>query len=79
MAMTTYAVVERLGGVSLRLGPIGRGQPDASAEPALVAPAPPAPVDLTPAFPEPLRERLESIREAWSQATWYLFNAEGWR
>jgi hypothetical protein len=34
---------------------------------------------LTPAFPDTLRDRLESIREAWGQATWYLFNAEGWR
>ena len=79
MAMTTYAVVERLGGVSFRLGPIGRGEPDASAEPAFLALPPPAVVDLTPAFPGSLRDRLESIREAWSQATWYLFNAEGWR
>ena len=79
MAVTTYAVVERLGGVSLRLGPAGRGQLDASAEPAFVALPPPALLDVTPAFPDPLRDRLESIREAWSQATWYLFNAEGWR
>lgn len=79
MAMTTYAVVERLGGVSLRLGPIGRGKPDASAEPAFVGLSAPALVDLTPALPDTLRDRLESIREAWGQATWYLFNAEGWR
>ncbi len=79
MAMTTYAVVERLGGVSLRLGPAGRGEPDASAEPASVALPPPTLVDLTPMLPDTLRDRLASIHEAWSQATWYLFNAEGWR
>jgi len=79
MAMTTYAVVERLGGVSLRLGPIGRGEPNASAEPAFVALPLPALVDLTPTFPDALRDRVAAIREAWSQATWYLFNPEGWR
>ncbi len=79
MAMTTYAVVERLGGVSLRLGRVGRGEPDASAKPVSVALPLPALLDLTPVFPDTRRERLESIREAWSQATWYLFNAEGWR
>ena len=79
MAMTTYAVVERLGGVSLRLGPVGRGEPDASAEPVFVALPAPALVDLTPPLPDTLGDRLDSIREAWSQATWYLFNAEGWR
>lgn len=79
MAMTTYAVVERLGGVSLRLGRVGRGEPDASAEPAFLALPPPAVVDLTPTLPDTLRDRLESIHEACSQATWFLFNAEGWR
>jgi hypothetical protein len=79
MAMTTYAVVERLGGVSLRLGPVGRGEPDAFAELAFVDLPPPALMDLTPTVPDTLRDRLESIHEAWSQATWYLFNAEGWR
>ena len=79
MAMTTYAVVERLGGVSLRLGPVGRGEPDASAEPASVALRTSALVDLTPTIPDRLPDRLASIREAWSQATWYLFNPEGWR
>jgi hypothetical protein len=77
--MTTYAVVERLGGVNLRLGPIGRGQPDSSAEPTFVALPCPALVDLSPTFPGTLREHMESIREAWRQATWYLFNKEGWR
>ena len=79
MAMTTYAVVERLGGVSLRLGPAGCGEPGASAEAASVALPPPTLVDLTPVLPDTLRNRVASIREAWSQATWYLFNPEGWR
>jgi hypothetical protein len=26
-----------------------------------------------------LRERLTDLHASWSQATWYLFNEEGWR
>jgi hypothetical protein len=46
----------------------------------------PEPVDLPEAIevvdhplPPGVAERWTGLREAWSQTTFYLFNAEGWR
>jgi hypothetical protein len=37
-------------------------------------------VDVSPVDDaDPLVERLTAIGERWSQLTFYLFNAEGWR
>ena len=40
---------------------------------------PPEAIDLVGRPLLPLAERWTGFREAWSQTTFYLFHAEGWR
>ena len=76
--MAAYAVVARIDRVKPHLA--GHGS---QSGPAWTAPEPvdpPEAIDLVgrPFIPL-VAERWTVLREAWSQTTFYLFNAEGWR
>jgi hypothetical protein len=48
--------------------------------PSIVEAAPPTPIDLVGRSVEDrIRQRLGRIRAAWSQTTFFLFDAESWR
>ncbi len=74
--MSAYAATARIEGVAPR---IAIGQPRDRAGRAWIME-----VDLTADIAavdddDPLVERLTAVSERWSQLTFYLFNAEGWR
>ena len=76
--MTAYAVVARIDRVKPHLA--GHASPLVSAWPVPEPVDPPEAIDLVghPLIP-PVAERWTGLREAWSQTTFYLFHAEGWR
>jgi hypothetical protein len=75
--MSAYAATARIERVTPRLV-IGRAGNDLGASP--VDGDDERVVDLgTTAGGDPLLDRLTAIRERWSQLTFYLFDAEGWR
>lgn len=76
--MAAYAVVARIDHVKPHLA--GHASTIGDAAPATDAVDPPEAVDLVGRPLVPLvAERWASLREAWSQTTFYLFHAEGWR
>jgi hypothetical protein len=75
--VTAYAIVERVANPTPRLRqPVGDAPrdlvplalPDGASLPRLEADD-----------PEGLADRVAAIRMAFAQATWYLFNPDGWR
>lgn len=69
----------RLSGSSIRPGPSLRGlveSPPSRAEAIDLATSSPA---LASRPSETLRERIDYIREAWAQTTFYLFDPQSWR
>jgi hypothetical protein len=78
--MNAYAATARIERVTphLLIGRAGDGDVDART-PVVVEPDD-AVVDLaTIDGGDPLVDRLTAARERWSQLTFYLFDAEGWR
>ena len=76
--MAAYAVIARIDQVKPQLA--GRAPVSGSAWPVANPLDPPEAVDLVNGGSDlRLAERWMSLREAWSQTTFYLFNAEGWR
>lgn len=78
--MSAYAATARIERVTPHLV-IGRARDgDAEARAAVLAEPDDAVVDLaTSDGGDPLVDRLIAARERWSQLTFYLFDAEGWR
>lgn len=76
--MAAYAVVARIDRVKPHLA--GHGSLGAPAWTAPEPVDPPEAIDLVgrPLTPR-VAERWTALREAWSQTTFYLFHAEGWR
>ena len=76
--MAAYAVVARIDRVKPHLA---RHGPQSA--PAWTAPEPADPPEAIDLVGRPLiapvAERWAALREAWSQTTFYLFHAEGWR
>ncbi len=76
--MAAYAVVARIDHVKPHLA--GHGSLSGPAWTAPEPADPPEAVDLVGGPLIPLAaERWAVLRETWSQTTFYLFNAEGWR
>jgi hypothetical protein len=76
--MAAYAVVARIDRVKPHLA--GHVFQAPAARPATESLEPPEAIDLVGRPLVPLvAERWTGLREAWSQATFYLFHAEGWR
>jgi hypothetical protein len=74
--MNAYAATARIERVAPR---IAIGQPrDGDVAPWLVEPDVTVDVDAV-RDDDPLVDRLTAVGERWSQLTFYLFNAEGWR
>lgn len=78
--MSAYTATARIGHVAPRLviGKASDGDVDAAQLPALE----PVSIDvgLTAIHDsDPLVERLAAARDRWSQLTFYLFDADGWR
>ncbi len=80
--MSGYAASARLRGGSLRFVPTGPGRPlttpeDAETESARLDREP---VErLSRPVVERLAERWDDLRVTWSQTTFFLFSADGWR
>lgn len=76
--MAAYAVVARIDRVKPHLA--GHTSPAGAARPAAEPVDPPEAIDLVgrPLLPR-FAERWTGFREAWSQTTFYLFDAESWR
>ena len=76
--MTAYVVVAHIDRVKPRLA--GHASPIGAARPVPEALEPPEAIDLVghPLIPL-VAERWTGLREAWSQTTFFLFHAEGWR
>ena len=74
--MTAYAIVQRVPNPTPRLR-----QPavDARGDLAALAPDAAALPRLEADDPEGLADRVAAMRAAFAQATWYLFNPDGWR
>jgi hypothetical protein len=78
--MSAYAATARIEHVTPRLvidrepgaEDWGWGVPAAQVEPTEVDLGPLGGID-------PLADRITAVRERWSQLTFYLFDAEGWR
>lgn len=80
--MSAYAATARIERASPRLVIDRSANLDADADAAaMLAARPDDPVvDLTAADAgDPLAERIAAARERWSQLTFFLFDAEGWR
>ena len=79
--MTAYAVVAHIDRVKPHLA--RHASPAGVAWPMPEALEPPEAIDVVghPLIPfvALVAERWTGLREAWSQTTFYLFNAEGWR
>ena len=81
--MVAYAVVQRVATVGPRFGRAAakrapEADPAAGAADA-IAGSLSGPVLESDSGPEALADRVASLRSALAQATWYLFNPEGWR
>jgi hypothetical protein len=78
--MSSYAATARIDKVAPRLvmGRVGATDVDAWALPAFESDDPIIDVAAV-AIDDPLVERLIAVQERWSQLTFYLFDAEGWR
>ena len=76
--MAAYAVVARIDRVKPHRA--GHAPPSMAAWPAPEPIDAPEAIDLVgrPLLPV-VAERWTELREAWSQTTFYLFHAEGWR
>ena len=76
--MAAYAVVARIDRVKPHLA--GHASPAGTVWPAPEPLEPPEAIELVgrPLVPF-VAERWIGLREAWSQTTFYLFHAEGWR
>ena len=78
--MAAYAVVARIDQVKPHLAGGAAGPPAVRGWPGPEPDDPPEAIDLVGRPLVPLiAERWTGFREAWSQTTFYLFNAEGWR
>jgi hypothetical protein len=76
--MAAYAVIARIDQVKPHLA--GRAAASRDAWPMVECADPPEAVDLVNDGSDlRLAERWMSLRETWSQTTFYLFNADGWR
>ena len=76
--MAAYAVVAHIDRVKPQLA--GYARPAVRAWPVPEPGDPPEAIDLVGRPLVPLvAERWTGLREAWSQTTFYLFHAEGWR
>ena len=79
--MAAYAVVARIDRVKPHLA--GHAPPNGAAWTVPEPMDPPEAIDLVGRPLGPLvpivAERWTGLREAWSQTTFYLFHAEGWR
>ena len=77
--MSAYVATARIERVTPRLV-IGRGMNAALDWPALSIDVEDPAVEVAAVdASDPLVERLTAVRERWSQLTFYLFDAEGWR
>ncbi len=76
--MAAYATIARIDRVKPHL--VGHAPADEAEWPAAEPLDTPEAIDLVgrPLLPL-MAERWTGLREAWSQTTFYLFHAEGWR